>query len=97
LANYPQTIAFCERLERERNEARADVAQLRAELADERAKKSDALIDVVQDITRLAVNLGEAIAALELIAAPRRPDGSYNRDRAACGSIAREALNAINK
>ena len=92
-----QLMAQCRALEIQRNAARADVAQLRAELADERAKKSDALIDVVQDITRLAVKLGEAIAALELIAAPRRPDGSYNRDRAACGSIAREALDAINK
>ena len=92
-----QLMAQCRAMEIQRNAARAEVVQLRAELADERAKKSYALIDVVQDITRLAVNLGEAIAALELIAAPRRPDGSYNRDRAACGSIAREALNAINK
>ena len=88
---------YARALEIQRNAARADVAHLRAELADERAKKSDALIDVVQDITRLAVKLGEASAALELIAAPMRPDGTYNRDRAACGSIAREALNAINK
>ena len=59
---------------------------LRAELADERAKKSDALIAAVDDIVRLR-------AALDLIAAPMRPDGTYNRDRAACGIIAREALN----
>ena len=58
---------------------------LRAELADERAKKSDALIAAVDDIERLT-------AALEIIAAPMRPDGTYNRDRAACGSIARAAL-----
>lgn len=63
---------------------------LRNELADERAKKSDALIAAVDDIARLR-------AALELIAAPMRPDGSYNRDRAACGSIAREALAASAK
>ena len=31
-------------------------------------------------------------AALELIAVPMRPDGTYNRDRAACGTLAREAL-----
>ena len=59
---------------------------LRAELADERAKKSDALLAAAQDITRMH-------SALELIAAPMRPDGTFNRDRAACGSIAREALN----
>ena len=58
---------------------------LRAELADERAKKSDALIAAVDDIERLR-------AALELIAAPMRPDGWYERDRTACGSIARAAL-----
>ena len=31
-------------------------------------------------------------AALELIATPRRPDGTWNRDREACRQIAAEAL-----
>lgn len=31
-------------------------------------------------------------AALEKIAAPRRPDGTYNLSREACEQIAREAL-----
>ena len=111
---------------------------LRAELADERAKKSDALIAAVNDIERLTAerdalkedeffkpeldianarlrcevdprdngflepgvilpsqlraDVARLRAALELIAAPMRPDGTYNRDRAACGSIARAAL-----
>lgn len=30
--------------------------------------------------------------ALEKIAAPRRPDGTYNLDREACEKLAREAL-----
>jgi hypothetical protein len=30
--------------------------------------------------------------ALELIAAGKRPDGTYNRDREACEQIARDAL-----
>ena len=64
---------------------KAQIRQLRAELADERAKKSDALIAAVDDIPQLR-------AALELIAAPMRPDGTYNRDRAACGILARAAL-----
>jgi hypothetical protein len=34
----------------------------------------------------------QARAALELIAAPMRPDGSWNRDREACRQIAAEAL-----
>jgi hypothetical protein len=33
-------------------------------------------------------------AALELIAAPKRPDGTYNRSREACEQLAREALQA---
>ncbi len=31
-------------------------------------------------------------SALELIAAPKRPDGTYNRCREACEQIAKEAL-----
>ena len=31
-------------------------------------------------------------SALELIAAPVRPDGTYNRDREACRVLAHEAL-----
>lgn len=41
--------------------------------------------------------LGEAQTALELIAAPARPDGTFNRDRRACGSLAREALKRIEE
>ena len=43
------------------------------------------LDDARADVARLR-------AALELIAVPMRPDGTYNRDRAACGTLAREAL-----
>ena len=34
----------------------------------------------------------QAREALELIAAPQRPDGTWNRDREACRQIAAEAL-----
>ena len=34
----------------------------------------------------------EMRAALELIAAPQRPDGTWNRDREACRELAAEAL-----
>ena len=35
--------------------------------------------------------------ALQLVAAPKRPDGTYNRCREACEILAREAINEINK
>lgn len=34
----------------------------------------------------------EMQSALELIAAPKRSDGTYNRDREACGELARVTL-----
>jgi hypothetical protein len=36
-------------------------------------------------------------AALELIASPMRPDGTYNRDRAACGTLARATLDSLTR
>lgn len=41
--------------------------------------------------------LVDAQSALELIAAPARPDGTYNRDRRACGTLARETLTRIER
>jgi ribonuclease HI len=43
----------------------------------------------------LIAALTTAQGALELIAAPERPDGTYNRDRAACGTLARDTLKLI--
>jgi cell division septum initiation protein DivIVA len=36
-------------------------------------------------------------SALELIAAPKRPDGTYNRCREACETLASKALNPSAK
>lgn len=36
--------------------------------------------------------IAELEAALQLIAAPKRPDGTYNRCREACERVAKEAL-----
>ena len=49
------------------------------------------------DAKQRLADRGTLRAALELIAVPMRPDGTYNRDRAACGSIARAALAASAK
>lgn len=40
--------------------------------------------------------LAVALSALSLIASPMRPDGTYNRDRAACGQLARDTLARID-
>ena len=40
----------------------------------------------------LSKKLFEANAALELIAAPKRSDGTYNRCREACEQLAKETL-----
>lgn len=37
--------------------------------------------------------LGRYQTALDLIACPARPDGTYNRDRRACELLAKQALN----
>lgn len=42
--------------------------------------------------TETELKLAKAIEALELIAAPKRSDGTYNRDRTACGELARDTL-----
>jgi len=61
--------------------------------------------DTYEDIGELCVELehqnerlNDGVArlrqALELIACPERPDGTYNRDRRACELLAKEALKA---
>ncbi len=43
-------------------------------------------------ILALLDRVGPMRAALELIATPQRPDGTWNRDREACRELAAEAL-----
>ena len=47
--------------------------------------------------TALRAQVEQYRAALELIASPMRPDGTWNRDRAACQQIAREAIDKAGK
>lgn len=49
--------------------------------------------EVWQHIRNLEARNHALVAVLELIAAPMRPDGSYNRDRKACELLAKEVLN----
>lgn len=46
-------------------------------------------------IAKLEIQLAEAESALALIAAPMRPDGTWNRDREACRVLAAETLEAM--
>jgi hypothetical protein len=41
------------------------------------------------------LKLAQAVSALHLIAAPKRPDGTYNRGREACEQLARQTLEEI--
>ena len=45
-----------------------------------------------QELNELKLVLAKYESALELIAAPKRPDGTYNRCREACEELAREVL-----
>jgi hypothetical protein len=45
-----------------------------------------------QELLDLQARTAEYDSALRLIACPRRPDGTYNRDRMACEELARKAL-----
>lgn len=56
------------------------------------ANATTVLSDMERRLEDTSMQLYACREALELIAAPRRPDGTWNRDREACRQIAREAL-----
>ena len=45
-----------------------------------------------RELIRVLAEWWRMVAALELIASGPRPDGTYNRDRAACRELALETL-----
>jgi hypothetical protein len=45
-----------------------------------------------EDIHQARLEIEKLRETLELIARPKRPDGTYNRSREACEQLAREAL-----
>src|SRR5690554_3724998 len=73
----------------------AEIEALRAEVGQEQDYAAGAARRVLmaQIAQRRAEARAERMAeALRLIAAPIRPDGTWNRDREACRQIARDAL-----
>ena len=52
---------------------------------------------LIKERNQVITALEEAKAVLRLIASPRRPDGTYNRDRQACEDLARETLEKLGK
>ena len=77
-------IPLCAEAADELERLTADVAQLKAA----RIAFNDGKID------RLTAENAALREALELIAAPRRPDGTWNRERLACQQVAAAALKA---
>lgn len=47
------------------------------------------------EVNALMLKLSEYESALNLIAAPKRPDGTFNRDREACQKLAADALTEL--
>ena len=66
------------------NDQRHQIAKLEKE-------KREA-VKVLQNYDKLWKERDQARAALEIIATPMRPDGTYNHSRESCEIIAREAL-----
>jgi hypothetical protein len=48
-------------------------------------------------IRQLEMGLLKAEGVLQLIAVKKRPDGTYNRDREACGQLARQLVSEIHE
>jgi len=71
------------------HEAANEIDRLRAQL-NEAIKDADRAIGHARSV--YAAERETLRAALELIAAPVRPDGTWNRDREACRQMAAEAL-----
>jgi hypothetical protein len=60
--------------------------------------RREGLVETVH-VTRLQAQdrVGSALQALELIATPMRPDGTWNRDREACRILAAKALLCLTR
>ncbi len=61
------------------------------------ARLRELLENTCKDYYKVSDEVTRLRAALELIAAPIRPDGTYNRCREACEQLAKEALKTTEK
>lgn len=52
---------------------------------------------ILDELTEVQAELITAREVLELIATPKRSDGTYNRSREACEILAKEVLSKIRK
>lgn len=87
-----QTLDSITEVERE---ALAALEKLSRRLAREQARKRNAQNEMERTLERvgeLQLRVDRLESALERVASPRRPDGSYNLGREACEQIARKAL-----
>jgi len=55
------------------------------------------LAEKYRRVSELQTEVARLRQALELIACPERPDGTYNRDRRACELLAKDALKTAIK
>ena len=81
---------------------RTSLVRLKMQLDQQREYHAAELADVISErdhaVEQAAKNADEVLRlreALEKIAAPQRPDGTWNRERLACWQLAVEALKAV--
>lgn len=58
--------------------------------------KKNTVPQLERKVKNLIIQLGEYESTLRLIAAPKRPDGTFNRDRESCRVLAENILKAYN-
>ncbi len=59
------------------------------------AQKLDIVEALKEAYTMGELQASKAVEALRLVAAPKRADGTYNRDREACEKLAKEVLKQL--
>jgi len=55
-------------------------------------EKENSLLRTNEQLIDAQLDKGDCLSALQLIASPKRPDGTYNRNREACEKLADETI-----